>query len=126
MAKQKQRAAYMRGYRDSMKEQDTFLSDMERTLYTIALSIETSNTMSFDTVLDKINLLRTAIDEYRDENYGGIEKDDLESVFRKRTIIDLQNDDNTFLDDIEEGDLIDDKTLKFLTDNDIQFGEEDD
>ena len=123
-AKNKQRAAYLRGYRDSMKDQDDFFSELERSLYAIALTIETSSVFSADNVLHKINRLRSTIDEYRDENYGGMEPNNIILSNRKMTIIDLQADDNTFLGGIDENDLIDDRTMKFLQRNEDR--EEDD
>ncbi len=125
MGKQKQRAAYMRGYRDSLQEQEQFLSDMERSLYAIALNIETSPSLSIDSVIDQINTLRTAIDEFRDETYGGMDFDEEGTGFRPRTIIDLQEEDNTFLEGIDEDELIDDKTMKFLQRRDIVFDDDD-
>lgn len=125
MGKQKQRAAYMRGYRDSMEEQKQFLSDMERSLYAIELDVETSPSISIDRMVDKINTVRRAIDEFKDETYGGMDFSVEGDGNHKRTIIDLQDDDNTFLDGIDENDLIDDKTIRFLDRRHIEFEEED-
>lgn len=128
MGKNKQRAAFMRGYREAMKDQDQFLSDMERSLYAIALGIETASSVSIDSIVDQVNTLRRAIDEFRDETYGGMsfnEDDDDENAFLPRSIIDLQEEDNTLLEDIEEGNLIDDKTLRFLDRRNIDFEDDD-
>lgn len=114
----KKQAAYLRGFTEGQKESFQFLKDIERSLYAIELTMETTMSMSQDMILDKINIVRRAIDEYRDGVNRG---DDIpeymkseDQYSRVRTIMDLQDDDNSFIDAFDSMDLIDKSTMKFL------------
>jgi len=114
----KKKAAYLRGFTDGQKEAFQFLQDVERSLYAIELTMETTMSMSHDMILEKINIVRRAIDEYRDGVNRGEEIPDYMKMdnqyTRVRTIMDLQEGENTFLDAFDTMNLIDKKTMKFL------------
>lgn len=114
--KEKRKAAYIRGQRDSLKDQEEFLSDLERNLYSIVLSIETSPTVSINHIVNQINIARDSISEFRDELFGVDTDDRSEGVV---TILDLQTGSSDFLR--EDLTNIDDDAMRFFARREIEF-----
>lgn len=119
----KKKSAYLRGYRDSMKDQEEFLDDLERNLYSIVLSIETSPTTSINHIVNQINIARDAITEFKESVFGTTDENN--NSMKAVTILDLQLEDNNPLDDIDNEGIVDDEAVNFLTRREVKFASED-
>lgn len=120
--KKKRQAAYLRGYRECMSDHEEFLDDLERNLYSIVLSIETSPTTSINHIINQVNIARDAITEYKEAAFGTLNSYD--NSTKVVTILDLQLEDNNPLDDIDDEGIVDDEAVSFLARREVKFASE--